>query len=310
MPSAPPNTTLVQIGFTYGLNYPFVANNGASANQIFSFLPQGIAYALGISVDSVTMHALQPYDTTTHLGYVTTLAMFYIPTALVDTLIMDLRTGVSMLYANPDPSIATLMSMINPSIPILAGAALANAGGSMGTGSNGAPNGVDGSNGNPTAANAQANSNAAPLNLQQTTGHGSSGGTSGGPVRGASVGIAVGVVAGAILYAAAMIWVARRYKKRKLGHTRTSSVTQPMSQVGGGAFGGGSGNYGAMMGAGALMSGANGEAAFDDANRQSGASAGVVSGAGSGTGGSGSGRSGRTGPISAPVMAENSLGWH
>lgn len=287
----PRNTTLVQIGFTYGLNYPFVANNGASANQIFSFLPQGIAYALGISVDNVTMHALQPYDTTTHLGYVTTLAMFYIPSSLVNTLELDLRTAVSSLYANPDPSISTLMSMINPSFPVIAGVALDSDGsGSAGSGSTGS-----------TGSSAQSNTNAAPLSMQQTAGTG----TSSSPVRGTSVGIAVGVVAGAALYAAAMFYVARRYKRHKLGHARASSVTQAMSQNNLGGL-----NYGAMAGAGAgggaaVMSGANGAGASD------------ANGFGQydtrdshGSGGTGSGRSARTGMISAPVMAENSLGWH
>ncbi|KAK5131510.1 hypothetical protein LTR16_000699, partial [Cryomyces antarcticus] len=68
IPATPRNTTLVQVGFGYPLNYPFVVSTAGSANQIFTYLPQGIAYGLGLPNDQVTMHALQPFDTTKTLG--------------------------------------------------------------------------------------------------------------------------------------------------------------------------------------------------------------------------------------------------
>lgn len=111
------------------------------------------------------------------------------------------------------------------------------------------------------------------------------------PVRASSVGIGVGVACGAAVYGAAMFFVARRYKKRRQSHLRSPSMfsSPVMSHVGPDA------------GAGAaLMSGGMGDHRspspyHDNAGR---------------AGSRGSGRSGSTGrqQISAPVMAENSLG--
>lgn len=191
----PANTTLIQLGFNNSLNYDFVATHQTSSSQIFQFVPEGIAYGLDCdATQNVTMHALQAYDTRASLGYVTTLALAYIPQSQVGTLSLEVRTAVSKLYSNPEASVNALMSMINPSIPIEAGNIQQNGG-----------NGVGGVGNN---------------------GQGGSGnlGSSSGPVRGTSVGIGVGVVGGAAVYGAAMFYVARRYKKRKQGHARSPSV--------------------------------------------------------------------------------------
>ncbi|KAK5141256.1 hypothetical protein LTR04_002673 [Oleoguttula sp. CCFEE 6159] len=261
IPATPRNTTLVQVGFGYPLNYPFVVSTAGSANQIFTYLPQGIAYGLGLPNDQVTMHALQPFDTTKTLGYITTLALAYIPSDMVSQLTLDLHTPVSNLYSNPDPSIKTLMSMINPSFAVLSGASLDGGDASAAS--------------NPALATSASVADGAPI-----------GGDSGNsaPVKGTSVGIGVGVVAGAAVYGAAMFLVARRYKKRRQRHQRTPSVParRGMSQVGG-------------LGGGAFMSGGRG---------------GRVSPGSRYSDGSSNGRSVRDQGISAPVMAENSLGWN
>jgi hypothetical protein len=87
-----------------------------------------------------------------------------------------------------------------------------------------------------------------------------------------SVGIGCGVVAGAAAYGAGMFWLARRYRQRRQLHRRSASTVEQMSQGGSAA--------GSVFAAGARMSGSQ----------------------------AGSGRSGQM--ISAPVMAENSLGWN
>ena len=114
-------------------------------------------------------------------------------------------------------------------------------------------------------------------------------------VKSKSVGIVVGACAGAAVYAAAMIYVARRYRqKKKMGHQRASSVnTAPqMSQTPSGGMGG------------FFMSGANGR----ESSRGSAAGS---AGRGSRTSGhSSNGRSVREQGISAPLMSENSLGWN
>ena len=111
------------------------------------------------------------------------------------------------------------------------------------------------------------------------------------PVKASSVAIGVGVACGAAAYGAAMFFVARRYKKRRQSHMRSPSMfsSPVMSHVGA--------DPAAQQ---ALMSGAmNGERSvspfYDRAESR------------------GSGRSGASSArqqISAPVMAENSLGWN
>jgi len=315
--SQPRDTSLVQIGFSFGLNYNFVADNGASADQIFAFLPAGIAYGLGIKASNVTMYALQPYDTTKDLGYITTLALAYVPTSAVNNLSLQLKTAISNMYANPDRTVSTLMAMLNPSFPVLAGQTLASA--ASATGSAGLAS---------ASAASQANNAAAPL---------TNAAPANGPTKSVSsttVGISIGVASGALLYGAAIFFVARRYRKKKAAHARTSSTLEGSHPSFGYEDSMGQ-RYGSMMGAGAVMSGTNGlgpqmsggsggygtrypsghpsggytDEVMDNRRntnghayngRQSQGSSGQLS----------NGRSVREMAISRPVMTENSLGWH
>lgn len=277
MPKAPVNMTLIQVGFNYGLNYPFVVSTDNSASQIFSYLPQGIAYALGISNDKVVMNALMPYDTMKTLNFITTLAQAYIPSDLVTQLQLDLHTQMSKAYSNPDDPVHTLMSMINPTIPILPGANLDEQG--YGTPAQ-----------NPAATASASSGDGAPI-----------GGDSGSSqtVNGTSVGIGLGAVAGAAVYAAAMIYVARRYRKKRASHKRASSVqaTGDMTQRSPGTLSGGMGGY--------FMSGANG--ARGGPSRQSSYGSGGRNSRQSNN--SSNNRSVREQGISAPISHGNSLGW-
>ena len=274
IPAQPDNSTLIQIGFLYPLNYEFVVANDLSIKQIFHYLPLGVAYGLGLDQGQVLMQTLQPYDTTQSLGYVTTLAMAFVPSSFVNALSLDIHNPVSTFYANPDDSVNTLVSMINPSFPI-------QAGGDLG-GTN--PGTVAGS---PTSTASAIISEGAPLG-------GGSDNTS--SVKAASVGIGVGVCVGAAVYGAAMFFVAKRYRKRNSIHRRSPSLidTSSMAQ-----------SHGEMMtGAGAaLMSGGGGHSAGDYPYQDS---YGGRDSRGSGRSGGSSGRQ----QISAPVMAENSLGWN
>jgi hypothetical protein len=245
---APENTTLIQIGFTHELNYGFVSTNPTSAQQIFKFLPDGVAYGLLVGNENAKMFNIQPYDTSKAMGYITTLALMYIPTDLVNQLAVDLHTPNSGVYNNPDSTTATLMSFINPAIPLIAGQPM------------------DGTfSGQQAAATTAAGSpqGGAPF-----------GGDSGNSqtVKSSAVAIGTATAAGVVLYGAAMGLVARRYrnKKKKARHSRNTSIT---------------GSEPAWM-AGAGYS------------RHSHGS------------GSSQGRSIRSQGISAPVMAENSLGWN
>ena len=266
----PDNTQLIQVGFLYPLNYNFVWQNPQSQQQIFKYVPMGIAWGLQIDVENVTMQTLRAWDTTQDLHYITTLALAWVPTGQVDALGLLVHTPTSRFYHTPDNSTNTLLSMINIALPI------------------NADNSTDG--GDPTTFGAvpSSSSNTKEGGAPVGGGIGSS-----NPVRASSVGIGCGVAFGAAVYGAAMFLVARRYKKRRQSHLRSPSMfsSPVMSHVGPDA------------GAGAaLMSGGMGDhrspSPYHDEDGRAGSR--------------GSGRSGSTGrqQISAPVMAENSLGWN
>ena len=269
-PEQPPNTTLIQIGFLYQLNYPFVLANPQSQKQIFKYTVPGLAYGLGIDEQNVTMQTLRADDTTANLHYVTTLALAYVPAGSVNKLTMDLQIPTTAIYHNPDASVKTLFSMINPAIPIRA--------------DDGGPSTISGAAGAPSSSASGYIEPGAPI-----------GGGMGNdmPVRPSSVGIGVGVVCGAAAYGAAMFFVARRYKQRRLSHQRSPSLLSSPVMSGS--------NH--DFASAHLMSGGRGDG---------GRSTSPLDAYGYGRNSRGSGRSGSTGrqQISAPVMAENSLGWN
>lgn len=238
-----------------------------SSAQIFEYLPQGISDGLGLKKTQVTMHSLVPLDTTQRMNYITTLALAYIPSNMVSTLSLDLHIPASALYNNDDASVNTLMNYINPAIPLTPGSNL-ETGGSTGT--------SGGSEPSTSSASGNGNSVFGDTNEQnQSPGK-----------TGATAGIAMAAVGGSVAYGAAMFLIARRYKKRKQGHRRSSSVLHggEMRQSGSPA----------LMGGGAFMSGGRTTPGYDRNSRGSGRT----------------GNSARTQQISAPMMAENSLGWN
>jgi hypothetical protein len=269
VPNAPNDSILIQIGFEYGLNYPFVVESGTAVAQIFSYLPEGIAHGIYIEPQVVVMQYLQPYNTLGSLGYIKTLAMAYIPRNMVSPLQLGLTNPNSAIYNHPNPSVKTLMSMIDPSIPVLADQ---NPGG-------GSPPNGDGA----SSAGTDGNGQGAPIGSDED---------SSAPVRPSSVAVAVGAVAGAAIYGAAMFLVARRYKKKRAAHQRSSSMMD-------------SGEPRAVGEDSALMTG----------GRRSAGHGGWRSTTPPDAQGRDSRNSGRTGGsgrtyISPPVMAENSLGWN
>ena len=263
----PANTRTISVAFRYPLNYLFVYNNTVSQEQIFHYIPLGISYGLEIETSQIIMKNLQASDTYKDVGYVTTLALAWIPEGLVDNLALLVSTSVSRFYRNPDNSTAFLLSMINTAIPIT---------------SNNGTDGASGAYGNIPSDTNPAKTAGAPI-----------GGDIGNSehVRASAAGIGVGVACGAAAYGAAMFFVARRYKKRRQSHLRSPSMfSSPVMSHAGPDAGAGA----------ALMSGAMGERSaspyYDNDGR---------------AGSRGSGRSGSSRhQISAPVMAENSLGWN
>ncbi|PMD15372.1 hypothetical protein NA56DRAFT_582155 [Hyaloscypha hepaticicola] len=116
---------------------------------------------------------------------------------------------------------------------------------------------------------------------------GSSGQTNQSPkAAGTTAGVVVLAIGGTAAYGAAMFLVARRYKRKKTSHRRSSSIVGPEMRY--------SGSPATLMGAGAFMSGGRSTPGNDRNSRGSGRT----------------GNSARTQQISAPMMAENSLGWN
>lgn len=251
-PTKQADETLVQIGFNKSLNYVFVSSNSASAGQIFTFLPQGVSDGLGVGVSQIRIQSIQPYDTLKQLGFVTTLALLYVPSTLVDKLSILLHTPSSGIYTgHPMEQVNEFMPFINPSIALLAGQTMGDSGGSnavsVPTASPGSQTG--GSPFGPDSANTE-------------------------PVRTSSAVIAGPVTLAGLSYAVAMVFVARRYRARRRQRQRTSSQGDPVWMAGGRS---GSGSH---------------------SSRESRGS------------GNSNGRSIRSQEISAPVMAQNSLGWN
>jgi hypothetical protein len=198
---------------------------------------------------------------------------------MIDALQADLLTPNSLLYNNEDEIVRNLTSVINTRIDILGDE------GATATGDDGSSDSDGGNNNDGFCNDGDSNKSAKE--------------------KATTAGIAVGAIGLSVMYGAAMFLVARRYKRKKQqGHRRTSSIgssqrSSEMQYTGNGSP--------ALMG-GALMSrdfSAYGGTAAT--NSMVGRPAGRDS---HGSGRSGMGNSARTAYISAPVAAENSLGWN
>ncbi|KAM7222762.1 signaling mucin MSB2 [Rhypophila decipiens] len=269
----PEDTTLIQIGFLNSLNYPFVSQNNQAAYQIFRLLPQALAYGSNFDLSKCRVMKLIPLDTRPSLGYLTTLAIASYPSNLIDALQMDIRLANSALYASGQPIVQNLTMQINSAIDI-----------TLGAGYGGGPGWDTGIPADPTDGPTDPFGGEGNANNQTSA------------EKGATAGIVAGSVGIAAAYGAAMFIIARRYKRKKQAHRRASSISNPseMQYNGRGSP--------AMMG-GALLS-----RDFSTYGATSGPAAGERNSHGSGR--SGAGNSGRTAYISAPVAAENSLGWN
>lgn len=255
-----------QVCFKWPLNYPFVsANDGGQ--QIFHYLPKAIADGLNISQSEVQNFGLKPLDTTQYQGFITTLALFTIPSDLQNKLAAQLRNPLDRFWFNEDSTVNDLTSLINTACPLPAGQVPGESSLSD-----------DDESGDPAST---------------SNGGGGDGGAMGGDigasrkVNSTSAIVASSAIVGAIAYGAAMFFVARRYRNKRIAHQRSSSVPSTSRMT-----------YGSIPGgAAAWMHGARNGRITPGSRGSQGSSA-------------SQGRSVRTQQISAPVMAENSLGWN
>lgn len=272
MPTEPLGSTLIQISFLYAENYEFIATQPLAAAQIFRFLPEALAHAGSFNLNDgqIVMHSIVPYDTIEPLGYITSQALVYYPSDAVEQLRLDVKIPQSDLYTNNNDLVRNLTREINTAIDIILGSTLDGSGGDAGD-----------NGGNPTDTGRPNND---PFN------GGSQEGTTSGQ-KGMAAGIAVGAASVAGAYGAAMFIIARRYKKKKQAHKRSSSVLShsEMRQT----------PSPALMGGALLSRDFTGYGGVAGNTRDS-----------QGSGRSGGNTSARTANISAPVAAENSLGWN
>lgn len=275
---APEGTTEIQIGFGYGLNYPFVVQNTKAAAQIFQLLPEALEYGGDVDAQLVVMRKLIPLNTLRSLGYVTTLAIVTWPTDLVDALRLNVTIPTSKLYHHPWSLVRNLTEQINPAISIISGSV-------AGDGPSSNDPGLQGGGGGGTVGTGSDPFNNNASNAPQSASQ-----------KGVTAGIVVASFGVAAAYGAAMFVIARRYKRKKQTHRRASSMSNPstadVAQV----------STPAMMG-GALLS-------QDFSHYGAVTSPGPQDRDSHGSGPSGMGGSGRTAFISAPMAAENSLGWN
>ncbi|KAG6366336.1 hypothetical protein INS49_000513 [Diaporthe citri] len=272
----PEGTVEIQLGFKFPLNYAFIASHPKAAAQVLSGIPKALRHAGGINNDGlVQMRRLQPLQGFDQKkGYTPTIAVATYPADLVSTLSLQVKQPASALYQQDDTLVRNITQQIDSTISIIIG------GGADGSGSTGTDSG--GGSSSPSSPSG---------NGGDVFGNSGSGDSSASQ-RGQTAGIAVGAVVVSAAYGTAMFIIARRYKRRKQAHARTSSVSQgsPMRQTGSPA----------LMG-GALLS----------RDMSSYGAAGGRDSHGSGrTGRSGMSNSARTAYISPPVAAANSLGWN
>jgi hypothetical protein len=271
MPTAlPANSWIGQIGFNRSLNYPWVVSNDAG-NQIFLYLRMAIADALQLDMKDVINYGLKPAETFETKGFIQTLAVFVIPGSPLnfnDTLANQMIQPASPFYHNKNQTVNVLTSLVDSSTFSEYGS------GKLG----GSGNNVN----NPGASATDGPAQGGAMGGDMAASH---------PVNGTAAGVAAGAVIGALAYGAAMFFVARRYREKRLAHKRSNSIANS-SRYTYGSVGG--------LGGNAWMSGA----------RNGRLTPGMPGSRGSQGSDSSNGRSVRTQQISAPVMAENSLGWN
>jgi hypothetical protein len=172
--------------------------------QIFAYLPEGVSHALEIPVKSIAIERLEAYESDV-IDYQATVALMYIPSNLVSKLEASIHTPSSLFWNHPTGPVNTIMSAIDPSIPIWPGTP-------HGSQTGGGPGPESGNGGSGPGGDGGAGT----------------GNTSG--VRVSAVGIGLGVVGAAALYGAAMFFVARRYRQKRKNHRRTSSIASGLSE--------------------------------------------------------------------------------
>lgn len=290
VPDLPADKMEIQITFDYGFNWGFTVGSAPATAQLAKFVPMILARQANINESEIQFRRMLPLDLQDTLGYVATRIILPYPKDLVPKLRVAMHIPTEPLFNHEHELARNISEHINTAVDILVGSTLTGGGNNPnnpGGGSN--PNDVFNNGGGSEPSASQ---------------------------RGTTAGIAVGAVAVAAAYGVAMFLIARRYKRKKSLHRRTSSMgthpsTMRQTDTSSPALMGGAllsrdftHNYGAAAaGAGAGVAAAGAGAVILSGNQPGGRDS-------QGSGRSGGQNSGRSAYISAPMAAENSLGWN
>ncbi|KAK9452787.1 hypothetical protein V1511DRAFT_463800 [Dipodascopsis uninucleata] len=303
IPSAPADSSLIQIGFTYGFNYPFIVENPLAVAQIFEYLPIGIADGLNVSADDLVMQSIVPYQVNGG-SYIASIARLYVPTDLVNTLAVYIHLPTSPIYNTDSEQVNSFMNMIDPTISLSA-TSTSGAGDSSEDGTDGSGTSNGGSD-DPNDVTVSGSNNLA----YQGSLYGSNGNNTSETAKQERVviAIAVGAVCGVIAYGVLIFFYVRRYRRKKLesqsgfGSPGMRQISPPVLAFSSSPFADG-GVYG--LGARDSPIGSatgNGNSASDGRSRFSSRNS-YIGGA------SNNQRLQPQQQISQPFMSENSLGW-
>ncbi|ESW96411.1 Conserved hypothetical secreted protein [Ogataea parapolymorpha DL-1] len=197
-----PNYKLITVGFKQELNYPFVCENSYSSNQIFEYLPKVLTYPNpDVNESAVFVKQLVPYSSA-NVDYIITVAEVYFDQDYITVLQNQISNSSSTLYTNPDAIQKSLATYIDSRVPIkglldATSVGSATIGGDLsGTGNDEDDDGHDSQS----------------LGSMDSSSLTSSGSTK---VQGGRIaGIVAGSAAGATAYAAVMVLIYKRRKKK------------------------------------------------------------------------------------------------
>lgn len=337
----------VQIGFNDALPYSFVLGSATSVNQIFKYVPMGVANALSLNTTDVFATYIvdfQPLDSA--------MVQIWIPRGSVRRFRHLVTNSTSALYTQDDNTVRGLLANVNPNLPFIPGeggteSAVSVMGthlyaddsndygyfdsdgdfvhgdeGSSGNGSGGGSgnggNGNDNDNGNGSG---NGNGNGGDSgNSNDQDDNGTAGANNTGAGSASTAGIALGASGGAALYAVAMVFAFRKYRKHHAaaaagaaGANGNGPDNENMQQVGGTSAYHDTENAAAYGGAHGLDDGLGSEGgvySFYGPSTGSPSTRHVSQALSTGSEAAANAQRVHGTAISAPLAAENSLGWH
>ena len=112
---------LVQFGLLEGYHYPRVSSTPRIASEISRLTPKALGYAYspnGHAEGDFKVEGLNPLDTQSSLGYITTLVTVRVPNDIVEKLRGDIKNSGSRIYSHPEKEVRDFTAQVNGGIDI------------------------------------------------------------------------------------------------------------------------------------------------------------------------------------------------